>query len=84
MVLLEIVELLQHLKLLIDGGHHSDDELWDCTYSICRLGEVLVDLLQQTDLMQRLTAGFGSESYAREVEGIANHVISFISKLTNL
>jgi hypothetical protein len=84
MVLLEIVELLQHLKLLIDGGHHSDDELWDCIYSIFRLGEVLVDLLQQTNLVQRLTSGFGSESYAREVESIANHVISFISKLTNL
>ena len=80
MVMLEIVELLPHIHI-VDGGHHSDDELWDCAYSMFRLGDVLVDVLRKEDLVERMAARVGSDSLAREVKSIGNDVIQIISKL---
>lgn len=83
MVLLELVELLPHLNSIIDSGHNSDDELWDCAYSIFRLGDVLDDVMRKEDLVERMSARLGSESHALEVKSTANDVIRIISKLNN-
>ena len=82
MVLLDIVHLLQNFTLP-DNDYHGEDELWDCAYSMFRLGDVLADVLSQASLVQRMTAGFGSERYALEVEGFANDVIRIITTLNN-